>query len=44
MYRLGWTMEIQEKEEKLSLGLTKEEIITTLSKYGITNGKELQKK
>ncbi len=42
--KLGWTMKIEEKVEKPSLGTTKEAIIATLLTHGITNGVELQKK
>ena len=42
--KLGWTMKIEEKAEKSSLGTTKEAIIATLARHGITNGDELQEK
>ena len=42
--KIGWEMEIEKREAKISLGTTKVEIITALVKQGITNGDELKKK
>ena len=42
--KIGWEMEIEKREKKISLGTTKEEIIATLAKYEITNGGELNKR